>query len=122
MRVVLNVRLVLIILSSVLLSLVFIGCGSDNATPVERTIILKDGQLNVQHLTIPKGSKIIWKNMDGIGYTIQSGSVAKPTVLFRSSQLTINQKFEYTFDYPGTYVFHCTGSDSKVIEGTITVE
>lgn len=71
------------------------------------------------NLTVPKGTTITWVNMDSVVHTVDSGTRESPTGLFDSGPLQHMQNFSYTFDTPGTYVYHCDPHPCMI--GTITV-
>jgi len=64
--------------------------------------------------TITVGGTIRWTNMDAILHTTTSDSS-----LWDSGSLARNNIFEYTFNTPGTYPFHC--SIHPGMTGVITV-
>ena len=71
------------------------------------------------NLTVPKGTTITWVNMDWVVHTAESGTHESPTGLFDSGPLQHMQSFSYTFDTPGTYVYHCDPHPYMI--GTIIV-
>ena len=71
------------------------------------------------NLTVAKGTTITWVNMDSVVHTAESGTHESPTGLFDSGPLQRMQSFSYTFDTPGTYVYHC--DPHPYMTGTITV-
>lgn len=71
------------------------------------------------NLTITRGTTVTWVNMDSVVHTVESGTHEAPTGLFDSDSLQHMQSFSYTFDIPGTYVYHCDPHPYMI--GTITV-
>ncbi len=49
------------------------------------------------------GTKITWTNFDTAGHTVTSD-----TGIFTSNILSQGKSFEYIFNKPGTYPYHCT--------------
>lgn len=71
------------------------------------------------NLTVAKGTTVTWVNTDSVVHTVDSGTHDSPTGLFDSGPLQRMQSFSYTFDSPGTYVYHCDPHPYMI--GTITV-
>ncbi len=72
-------------------------------------------------VTVPTGTMVIWTNQDSAPHTIVSD--ATPTfslgAIFMSNQLGMGQTFSYTFNNPGTYLYHC--GIHPFMKGTVTV-
>ncbi len=68
-----------------------------------------------QHITVPKGTKVTWTNLDSASHTITSDSVAGPT----SSLLPEGGTYSFTFTVPGTYSYHC--SPHPTMTGSVVV-
>ena len=79
------------------------------------TIIVKNFSFSPMSLTIPIGTAVTWKNLDGEPHTIVSDQG-----LFRSGGLDQNDSFVFKFDKPGTYKFIC--SIHPTMMGTIVVK
>ena len=68
-----------------------------------------------QSITVKKGTKVIWTNLDSSSHTVTGDTLAGPT----SSLLPEGGTYSYTFNTPGTYPYHCSPHPSMT--GTITV-
>jgi plastocyanin len=79
------------------------------------TIVLKNFHFTPTSLTVPAGTTVTWKNLDGEPHTVVSMDG-----LFRSGGLDQNDVFTFTFDTPGTYRFLC--SIHPQMMGTIIVK
>lgn len=100
------------------LSATALALGADlRAAPAAdtNTIVLKDFHFSPMALTVPAGTTVIWKNLDGEPHTVVSDSG-----LFRSGGLDQNDSFAFKFDKPGTYKFLC--SIHPTMMGTIVVK
>ncbi|MBN9386896.1 MAG: cupredoxin family copper-binding protein [Chloroflexi bacterium] len=67
-----------------------------------------------QSISIPKGTTITWTNMDSASHTVTSDTGA-----FNSGILKTNDTFQFTFNTPGTFTYHC--SIHPNMKATITV-
>jgi plastocyanin len=81
----------------------------------ENTIVLKNFHFSPVSLTVPAGTAVTWKNLDGEPHTIVSIEG-----VFRSDALDQDDVFTYTFNSPGTYKFLC--SIHPQMRGTIIVQ
>ena len=79
------------------------------------TIIVKNFMFSPMSLTVPAGTMVTWKNLDGEPHT-----VVNDQGLFRSGGLDQNDSFSFKFDSPGTYRFFC--SIHPTMMGTIVVK
>ena len=95
----------------------FLTASDLHAAPTgeANTIVLKDFHFAPMSLTVPAGTTVIWKNLDGEPHTVMSD-----TGVFRSGGLDQNDSFTFKFDRPGTYRFICSIHPSMM--GTITVK
>jgi plastocyanin len=64
---------------------------------------------------VKAGTKVTWINHDAAGHTVTSDSN-----LFSSKLLSQGKTFEYVFNKPGTYKYHCIIHPD--MKGTIVVE
>ncbi len=55
-----------------------------------------------ENANVKVGTKITWTNFDTAGHTVTSN-----TGLFTSKILSQGKSFEYIFNKPGTYPYHC---------------
>ena len=56
-----------------------------------------------QSISVPKGTTVTWTNMDGVSHTVTSDTGA-----FNSGVLHPNDTFQFTFNTPGTFTYHCS--------------
>lgn len=88
--------------------------GQDNTggtTPGQ--VLIRNMSFDPSPLTVVAGTKVTWKNQDGVTHTVTSN-----TGLFDSGNLGANQSFSYTFSTPGTYEYYCklhSGMNGTVI-------
>ena len=78
------------------------------------TVLIKDFHFAPMSLSIPVGTTVTWKNMDGEPHTVVSIEG-----VFRSGGLDQDDSFTFKFDKPGTYKFLCSIHPQML--GTITV-
>jgi plastocyanin len=81
----------------------------------QNTISIKDFMFAPTSLTVPVGTTVHWKNLDGEPHTVRGIDFA-----FRSNPLDQNDDFTFKFDKPGTYRYVCSIHPQMV--GTIVVK
>ena len=86
-----------------------------SAAPAAGTIMIKDFAFSPATLTVSRGARVTWMNVDGEPHTVASTSGA-----FRSGALDQQETFSFEFDEPGTYRYVCTIHPH--MSGTITVQ
>ncbi len=79
------------------------------------TINIKDSLFQPSSLEVPVGTKVEWHNQDGMQHTVTSDIQG----LFDSGALNPGKKFDFTFNTPGSYSYHCNIHPG--MQGTITV-
>jgi plastocyanin len=84
------------------------------ATTNNNTVLIKDFDFGPMQLSVPAGTTVAWKNLDGEPHTIVSAEG-----LFRSNALDQDDTFTYRFDKPGTYRYVCSLHPRMV--GTVVV-
>ncbi|HEV2137712.1 MAG TPA: plastocyanin/azurin family copper-binding protein [Nitrososphaerales archaeon] len=72
-----------------------------------RFLVISGNAFHPSSITIPKGTTIIWFNMDFVQHTVTSGTEQAPTGLFDSRLLSHMQSFAYTFNTQGNYSYFC---------------
>jgi len=106
-----KMRSLLAMVALVLGSILLVSCGGGEAAegPPGTNFFYRDGKLEPERLTVKVGTKITWINRDGTPHTVtevNNDTYKTPKEGgFDSPALQNNQKFEYTFDKPGTYYF-----------------
>ena len=90
---------------------------NQNADPSgsANTINIKDSSFQPSSLEVPVGTKVEWHNQDGMQHTVTSDMQG----LFDSGALNPGKKFDFTFNTPGSYSYHCNIHPG--MQGTITV-
>ena len=79
------------------------------------TISIKEFMFAPTAMTVPVGSTVRWKNLDGEPHTVRSVDAT-----FSSNALDQNDSFTFKFDKPGTYRYVCSIHPQMV--GTIVVK
>jgi plastocyanin len=80
--------------------------------PVE--VEIEDFAYSPDPVRISVGTTVRWTNNDDAEHTVTSD-----TGVFDSEDLKIGESFEYRFDVPGTYPYHCEIHPS--MQGTVIV-
>ena len=84
-----------------------------NAYQQPEPIAIRDFVFAPNVVIIPVGTTVRWTNDGAVNHTVTSD-----TPLFDSGTMAPGASFEYRFDVPGTYPYHCTlhpGMTGKVI-------
>lgn len=104
--------------STLLLILITSFATAGSAANNKVVIKLANFKFEPARVTIPAGTTVAWQNDQG-RHTIEGDKGE-----FKSPVLTAGQTFEFTFDKPGTYGYHCGfhgESGGKDMAGTIVV-
>ena len=94
--------------------------GDDARESDSLTVAIAGYRFQPQNLTVPVGTTVTWVNMDSVEHSVESGTHDAPADLFDSGLLGHMESFSYTFDRPGTYVYHC--DPHPAMTGTIVVQ
>ena len=89
--------------------------GGSSTAAAEHTVLIKDFSFSPAALTVSRGTRVTWKNMEDEPHTVASTAGA-----FRSGALDEQDSFTFEFDEPGTYRYVCTIHPH--MSGTITVQ
>jgi plastocyanin len=81
-------------------------------SPVE--VSIQEFAYTPDPIQIPVGTTVRWTNNDDDEHTVTSD-----TGVFDSDELDPGESFEYRFDVPGTYPYHCEIHPS--VQGTVIV-
>lgn len=87
--------------------------------PAAANVSAVSNRFDPQDLTFPAGTTVIWTNQGFLPHTVTADDGA-----FDSGTLNPGDTFQFTFDQPGTYPYHCRfhgGSGGVGMSGTITV-
>jgi plastocyanin len=79
------------------------------------TISIREFMFAPTEMTVPVGTTVHWKNLDGEPHTVRSVDAT-----FASNALDQNDSFAFKFDKPGTYRYVCSIHPQMV--GTIVVK
>ncbi len=108
-------------MTAVFISLLFLISAlatAESAANNKVTIKLANFKFEPARVTIAAGTTVVWQNGQG-RHTIEGDKGE-----FKSPVLTAGQTFEFTFDKPGTYAYHCGfhgEAGGKDMAGTIVV-
>jgi hypothetical protein len=73
-----------------------------------------------EDVAVPTGTTIAWVNDDpGQPHTVTSGTPDDPSNIFNSGVMPYTSAFQYTFDEPGTFDYHCIIHPWRI--GSVTV-
>jgi plastocyanin len=107
------------------------GCGIANSEPDYTVIIRPERTFEPASLTVPRGSVVAWQNRSDHVHTITTDPqkaqmperISQPpdTSPFDSGDLFSGERWVYTFDVPGTYVYFCRYHELEEMFGAITV-
>ena len=67
------------------------------------TVVMKNFDFSPMAITVPVGTKVTWKNLDGEPHTVTSADG-----VFRSPALDQNDSYSYTFTKAGVYRYICS--------------
>jgi len=81
----------------------------------ETVISIHEFMFSPTAMTVPAGTTVRWKNLDGEPHTVRSLDAT-----FKSDALDQNDSFAFKFDKPGTYRYVCSIHPQMV--GTIVVK
>ena len=75
-------------------------------------ITIKNMAFTPQAITVKAGTKVTWKNADGVAHNVASANSMQTTAaltgLFASPTLSNGQSFSFTFRTKGTFYYECT--------------
>lgn len=78
-------------------------------------VVMKNFDFSPMAITVPVGTKVTWKNLDGEPHTVTSADG-----LFRSPALDQNDAWSFTFKKAGVYKYLC--SIHPKMMATVTVK
>lgn len=86
-----------------------------SASAADVAVTIKNFDYSPMDITVPAGTTVVWKNLDGEPHTIASIDGA-----FRSPALDQGDSYKFTFAAPGTFKYIC--SIHPKMRATITVK
>lgn len=79
--------------------------GGASAPDGAAVITIERSRFSTDEIRVAVGTTVVWQNLDGYAHTVTSTDDAP--VAFDSSGLAEGDRFEFTFDEPGTYAYFC---------------
>jgi len=86
-----------------------------NISPTSSSVTIQNFSFQPGIITINRGSTVTWRNNDQTIHTVTSD-----TGLFDSGTINVGGTYQYTFNNPGTYNYHC--GPHPMMRGTIQVQ
>lgn len=74
---------------------------NQGAIPETVTVNIQNSNFVPQSITVNSGTTVTWTNQDNITHNVKFDSVSSPN-------LSQGQSFEFKFETPGTYEYHCS--------------
>ena len=93
--------------------------GEPAAPSLSPQVSLEGFQFSPATLTVSAGTTVTWTNNEGVQHTVTADDDS-----FGSDALPEGGTFEFTFDTPGTYAYHCRfhgGAEGEGMSGVIVV-
>lgn len=89
----------------------------------QAAVNLADIKFVPQNLRISRGTKVIWVNDDEVEHYVNTDSHPAHThfLALNSKALKTDESFEFIFDKPGVYPYHCSAHEAAM-RGMILVE
>ena len=81
-----------------------------------RTVVIKDFSFKPAHITIKRGTKVIWINKDSVQHT----ATANNRKSFDSGLLRKGERYSHTFKRAGKKPYHC--EPHPHMKGSVTVQ
>lgn len=107
------------------------GCGITQREPDYTVVMRRHAAFEPASLFIPAGSIVAWQNRSDTVHTVTADAakaqrpdrVALPEGVapFDSGDIFAGERWAYTFDVPGTYVYFCRYHELDEMLGIITV-
>ena len=89
--------------AAIALTFLAAAAGASLAAAGDTSVTIKDFDFQPMAVTVPVGSTVTWKNLDGEPHTVTSVDGA-----FRSGALDEGDSFSFRFTRPGVYAYLCT--------------
>jgi plastocyanin len=98
-----------------LVTAVVTGAGTTPARAARtkvKHVTIKNFAFTPQTITVKAGTKVTWKNADGVVHHLASTDSMKTTAsvtgMFSSGTLSTGRSFSFTYKKKGTYFYECT--------------
>ena len=101
----------------------FVSCTSthkiDLSSIPANTVVMADTKFTPSTITIPKGTKVTWKNLED-----RTHNAAADDKSWRTDDMEFGESKSVVFDKPGTYTYHCTHHSAMGfgMTGTVIVQ
>ncbi len=89
--------------AAIALTLLVAGAGATLAAASDAEVTIKDFDFQPMAVTVPVGSTVTWKNLDGEPHTVTSADG-----VFRSGALDQGDSYSFRFTRPGVYAYLCS--------------
>ncbi|NIM18375.1 MAG: hypothetical protein GTO45_40865 [Candidatus Aminicenantes bacterium] len=110
----------------ILITFTFFSCktSSEVAPPEanpgsnQNTVTILDSSFSPSTITVSAGTTVTWVHRGNVVHTATSGTRNNAGGVFNSGDLTNGNTFQFTFQNPGDFDYHCIyhiGMDGKVI-------
>lgn len=107
------------------------SCTGINREPDYTVVIRRGDTFDPPSLVIPTGSIVAWHNLADTVHTVTADpakaqlperiSIPQAAAAFDSGDLFSGERWVYTFDTPGTYVYFCRYNELDEMIGSISV-
>jgi len=84
-------------------------------------VSIEDDFYTAKDITVPAGTMVVWTDNGSDIHTVTSGTPSAPTTLFDSGTISPGQKFSFTFNKAGTFLYFCRFHGNLGMVGSVTV-
>ncbi|HSX05799.1 MAG TPA: cupredoxin domain-containing protein [Candidatus Saccharimonadales bacterium] len=91
----------------------------NNKAVATHSVTIQDFAFSPAHITVKKGTTVIWTNRDSTAHTVTQDSSSTGGPKLDSQDLVQGDLYEATFTTAGTFTYHC--SIHPNMTGTVTV-
>ena len=85
-----------------------------------RTVVIQNFNFKPAHITIKRGTKVIWINKDSVQHSVQHTATANNGRSFDSGLLRKGQRYSHTFKRAGKKPYHC--EPHPHMKGSVTLK
>ncbi|HET7630262.1 MAG TPA: cupredoxin family copper-binding protein [Candidatus Saccharimonadales bacterium] len=90
--------------------------NSDKAVATDK-VSIEQYAFSPGAITVKAGTTVTWTNLDSVNHTVTSDD--NSSIQFDSGDIDKGQTYQFTFEQPGTYHYHCT--PHPFMHGTVVV-
>ena len=91
------------LMATLLLARPSVTANTAQSSTATAEVTIDNFSFRPQTLTVAVGTTVTWTNRDDIPHTVVSDDG-----VFKSKARDTDEKFSYTFDQAGTYLYHCS--------------